>query len=98
MLARNPALVLPWLVAAAAFVACSGGAGGAPQAEPADEAIPVVHLRIEWARDNARDLPTLLRSAGTVFVGEVTAIRGQRMETLAAPGRSAIPISSFDVG
>lgn len=49
---------------------------------------PTVYVDARWASNNAKDLPTLLRSTGVVFVGNVVGLKEQRFENLIPPQRS----------
>ena len=50
--------------------------------------LPTVYVGTRWASDNAKDLATLLRSTGVVFVGTVVGLKEQRFEYLIPSGHS----------
>jgi hypothetical protein len=105
---------LPIAIAAVTVLAFVAGCGsGGDSAENADDGrnssvaanVPVNDVPVRWASANARDLPTLLRSTGTVFVGRITALKGQHTQQI---GRGAVvpgsggpsvsfPITEFEV-
>jgi hypothetical protein len=53
------------------------------------EDFPTLYVGTRWASNNAKDLATLLRSTGVVFVGNVVGLKGQRFENLIPPHRSS---------
>jgi hypothetical protein len=86
---------------------CGSGDDSAQNADPGNNSVasdlPVNEVPTRWASGNARDLPTLIASTGTVFVGEVVALNGQRTQPV---GRGAVtgegpranfPISEYQV-
>ena len=95
-----PALI--WL--AFALGPAHEGAAGEPE---------TIHIGARWRTEDAKDLATLVTSSDAVFVGEVSALRGQRLESLTPSGVSrgapdgaskppadrgtSLPISAFDV-
>jgi hypothetical protein len=91
----------------AVAVACGSGEEQARNGDSGSNSavsdLPVVDVPARWASGNARDLPTLIASTGTVFVGEVVALSGQRTQTVGrgaatAEGPSAdFPISEYQV-
>jgi hypothetical protein len=105
---------LPIAIATAALLAFVAGCGsGDDSAEDADDRrnssvtsdVPVNEVPVRWASANARDLSTLLRSTGTVFVGRVTALNGQRTQQIGrgavVPGNggpsASFPISEYEI-
>jgi len=66
---------------------CGSGAGSVRNQEPGRNALvpndtPIVEVPARWASANARDVQTLVQTTDAVFVGEVTALTGQREERL----------------
>jgi hypothetical protein len=106
-----PARILTALLAAC-LTAVLAACGSVPDAErsPAGD-VPVIRMPARWASANARDVQTLVSSTDAVFVGQVTALSGQRDEHIRptqdagegdpdkpATGRPAgFPISIYDV-
>lgn len=50
---------------------------------------PVVEVPARWASANARDVRTLVQTTDAVFVGDVTALTGQREERLGPAGNES---------
>jgi hypothetical protein len=70
---------------------CGSGAGSVRNSESGRDKLvsdhaPIVEVAARWATANARDIQTLVSTTDAVFVGEVTALSGQREERLGRAG------------